>query len=80
MDGIKKRLAALAAALRDRARRETPYEDLDPISQSLADVANELKALDEQGKAALLEEMNRDGANMDAAGLERMIRSITVSY
>ncbi|MCI9156761.1 MAG: hypothetical protein HFF44_07470 [Lawsonibacter sp.] len=46
----------------------------------MVDVANDLTALDEQGKAALLDELNQSGYGMDAADLERMIRSICVDY
>lgn len=53
---------------------------MDPLSQSLWDYANELKALDEQGKAALLAELNQGYEAMSMEDLERMIRSITVSY
>lgn len=82
MSRLKTRIAALEAALRATKARNvtTPYEELDLLSQGLVDFAGELKALDDQGKAELLEELNRSGADMSADDLERMIRSITVGY
>jgi hypothetical protein len=79
---LKARIDALEKALRAVRMRQlkTPYDELDPLSQSMVDVANDLTALDEQGKAALLDELNQSGYGMDAADLERMIRSICVDY
>lgn len=79
MHSIKDRVAALAAVLMP-PQRSIPYEKMDPLSQGLYDIARELSALDKQGKAELLAEMNRGGAQMDMEALERMIRSITVEY
>lgn len=81
MPSIKARVDSLAALVRKRAQiKAIPYESLDPLSQGLWDYANELKALDAKGKAALLAELNQDGGTMTTEDLERMIRSITVSY
>lgn len=49
MHSIKDRVAALEDALLPR-RRQIPYEAMDPLSQALADVVEELKALDTPGK------------------------------
>lgn len=52
------RLAALKAEIeRRRMIQEMP---VDPLSQSLEEYYQELASLDELGKAALLEELNRD--------------------
>lgn len=47
---------------------------IDPLSLSLNEFQSWLLSLDEQGRAALLEELNSDGLGLDIADLERMIR------
>lgn len=80
MSLIKARIAALEAEVKAIRERNVPYEEMDPLSQSVVAYANELAALDDRGKAELLEEMTREGAEMEMADLEQMIRSITVDY
>jgi len=76
---IDARLEALAEAIRRRQmERALPVDEL---SQSLMGYANELSALDEQGKAALLEELNRPsedgpGLNLTPEDLARMIEGL----
>lgn len=72
MRSIKDRVAALEAALLSR-QQQTPYEKMDPISQSLVDVIRELKELDTpEKKAAYCERYN-----MQAAELESFIHALT---
>lgn len=53
MPGIKTRLEALSAAVwKWKERRDIPYEDLDPLSQALVDLARELESLDTVEKKA----------------------------
>ncbi len=79
-DRINARLAALADAIRRREmERALPVDEL---SRSLMGFADELAALDEGGKAALLEELNRPSEDGSGLGLtledvERMITSWT---
>ena len=71
MPSIKSRITSLADAL--ERRRQFEAEPLDPLSASLYEWERGLSTLDEQGKAALLEELNQDGLGLDMADLERMI-------
>ena len=56
------RLDALAKAL--ECRRMEQAAPIDGLSESLYQMGAELAALDEQGKAALLNELNEDGFSM----------------
>ncbi len=76
---INARLAALAEAIRQRQmERAAP---VDGLSRSLMDFADELAALGEEGKAALLEELNRPsedgsaGLDLTPEALEQLITS-----
>lgn len=77
---IDARLEALVEAVRRRqAERALP---VDGLSSSLMDFADELAALDEEGKASLLEQLNRPdedgpGLGLTLEGMERMIASWT---
>lgn len=53
MPGIKSRLEALTAAVQAwKDRHDIPYEDLDPLSQSLVDLVRELDGLNTVEKKA----------------------------
>lgn len=53
MPGIKSRLEALSVAVWAwKERHDIPYEDLDPLSQSLVGLARELDSLDTVEKRA----------------------------
>lgn len=70
MPGIKSRLEALTAAVRAwKERRDIPYEDLDPLSQALVDLARELDSLDTVEKRAYCE-----AHGLAADELDRMIQ------
>lgn len=72
MPGISARIISITEALeRKRMQEEAP---IDPLSLSLNEFQSWLLSLDEQGRAALLEELNSDGLGLDIADLERMIR------
>lgn len=77
MSSIDARIAALAEAIKRRAmEQEAP---VDPLSLSLEEFQNWLAALDEAGRAELLEELNSPsedgtaGLDLDAEALERFI-------
>lgn len=71
MPGIKSRLEALTAAVRAwKERRDIPYEDLDPLSQALVDLARELASLDTVEKRAAYCEAH----GLAADELDRMIQ------
>ncbi len=80
---IDKRLAALVAEI--ERRRQIQEEPLDTLSASLYDFADELRQLDVLGRAALLEELNRDGdifddsvgCNLTTDKLDEFIRDFT---
>lgn len=55
---VESRLAALNAEV--ERRKMIQEEPLDPLSQSLKEYYQELASLDELGKVALLEELNRE--------------------
>ena len=76
MPSIKARIEALTETVRKMHPTLTPYEALDPLSQSIVDVARELEALDTAGKRA--DYWVRHG--LDADGLEAFIRSFTTDY
>lgn len=68
---IDARIAALAEAIeRRKMEQEAPVDDL---SKSLYGMGRELAALNEQGKAKLLEALNGDGLSMSMENLERFI-------
>ncbi len=73
---VNARLTALAEAIRRRQmERALP---IDPLSQSLMNYQAELASLDAQGRAALLEQLNRPSEDGPGLGLtledvERMI-------
>lgn len=76
---IDARLEALVEAVRRRrAERALP---VDPLSEALTDFQAELASLDAQGKAALLEELNRPsedgsaGLDLTPEALEQLITS-----
>ncbi len=72
MPGIKSRLEALSAAVWAwKERHDIPYEDLDPLSQSLVDLARELDNLDTVEKKTAYCEAH--GWNVEE--LERMIQA-----
>lgn len=77
MPSIDARLTALAEILRRRA--EMQAEPVDELSQSLLDFQEELAALDEADKFALLETLNHptdgesDGLALTMQDFERMI-------
>lgn len=82
MPSIESRIVDLNKALeRRRMEQEAP---VDPLSASLFAWGRELTALDEQGKAELLEELNKPGEDgtmgldLDMEALERMITSTQV--
>lgn len=53
MPGIKSRLEALSVAVWAwKDRHDIPYEDLDPLTQALVDLARELDSLDTVEKKA----------------------------
>jgi len=71
MPGIKTRLEALSAAVRKwKDRHDIPYEDLDPLSQSLVDLVRELESLDTVEKKTAYCEAHDWGADE----LDRMIQ------
>lgn len=71
MNDIKTRLAALETALELRElEQEWPEDDL---SRSLGELGRELAALDERGKAELLQSLNGNGLNLSLDDLERFI-------
>ena len=77
MPGIKARLEALTEAVESwKGKHETPYKELDPISQAMVDFVNELSALDEQGKQEYLER----NPDMTIESLERMIKCYTLDW
>ncbi len=64
---VNARLAALAEAVRRRQmERALP---VDGLSRSLMNFADELAALDNQGKVALLEQLNRPDEDGPGLGL-----------
>lgn len=65
---VAARLAALEAEV-DR-RKAIQEEPEDPLSQSMREYYQELAALDELGKAALLEELNRGDPLAGEQGLQ----------
>lgn len=68
---INARIVALAEAVeRRKMEQEAPVDDL---SRSLFEFGQELAALNEQGKAELLQGLNEDGLNWDADAFERLI-------
>lgn len=80
MASIEARLSALAAEIKRRqAANEGP---LDPLSQSLAELENELLSLDELGKAAFLAELNKEdedgggGLGLEPGDLEALISAV----
>lgn len=76
MPSIKARIEALTETVRKMHPTLTPYEALDPLSQSIVDVARELDALDTAGKRA--DYCARHG--LDADGLEAFIRAVAVDW
>ena len=71
MYSIDARIAALAEAIeRRKMEQEAPVDDL---SKSLYEMGQELAALDEQGKAELLQSLNGNGLNLSLDDLERFI-------
>ena len=77
MPGIKARIAALTEVVRFwKEQRDTPHEDLDPLSQALVDYVAELRALDTpEKKAAYCEK-----SGITLAQLTDHIRAMTVDY
>lgn len=72
MRSIKDRVAALEAALLPKMR-QLRYEDMDPLSQALVGVVEELKALDTPERRAAY--CKRTG--LAAEQLEAYIRAMT---
>ena len=72
MRSIRDRVAALEALLL-ADQQQTPYAEMDPISQALVDVIKELKELDTPEKKAAYCELY----NMQAAELENFIYALT---
>lgn len=82
MSSIDRRIISLTDALRRRQiERATP---VDGLSQSLFDFQRELAALGKQGKAILLEELNRPseddttGLNIEMEDVEEWIKASIV--
>lgn len=77
MPSIESRITFLAAALQRRQTEQATA--VDPLSASLFEMGRELAALDEQGKAALLEAFNNpsdgktDSLNLTLEDIDRMI-------
>ena len=72
MRGIRGRVAALEAAL----CQLTPYEEMDPISQAVADYVNELEALAApEAKAGYCEKYG-----LTPEQLEHHIRALTLDF
>lgn len=65
---VAARLAALEAE--SERRKAIQEEPEDPLSQSMREYYQELAALDELGKAALLEELNRGDPLAGEQGLQ----------
>lgn len=71
MNDIKTRLAALEKALLLRKmEQEAP---VDGLSGSLLEMCRELAGLDEQGKAELLQSLNKDGLNLSQDAFEQFV-------
>lgn len=71
MNDIKTRLAALEEAL--ELRRLAQTEPVDDLSQSLFEMGKWLAGLDEQGKAELLQSLNKDGLNLSQDAFEQFV-------
>lgn len=77
MPSLDARLTSLADALQRRQMEQ--LAPVDPLSASLFDLQRELAALDAEGKAELLAELNQGGddgtvgLDLDIKALERMI-------
>lgn len=68
---IDARIAALAEAIEMRKmEQEAPVDDL---SKSLYEMGQELAALDEQGKAELLQSLNGNGLDLSPDAFERFV-------
>ncbi len=65
MYSIEHRIDRLTLAI--QRQRMEQAQPIDPLSQSLWDFADELRRLDSLDKAALLEELNRDGDIFDGS-------------
>ncbi|MCI8420407.1 MAG: hypothetical protein HFF58_07275 [Lawsonibacter sp.] len=74
MISIKARIKALEAQL--HTGHPTPYEDLDPISKSIVDLARELYGLDTAEKREAYGAKN----GLTPEQLDECIHSITVAY
>ena len=71
---VEARLAALDAEVeRRKAIQEEPE---DPLSQSMREYYQELASLDELGKAALMEELNRENPLAGEQGLQLTQKNI----
>lgn len=80
MASIEARLSALAAEVR---RRQFASEGpVDPLSQSLDELENELLGLDDLGKTVFLAELNKEdedgtgGLGLEPEDLERWVADI----
>lgn len=68
---VEARLAALEEALLLRKmEQEAPVDDL---SRSLFEMGRELAGLDEQGKAELLQSLNKNGLNLSQDAFEQFV-------
>ena len=77
MGNIKARVESLEKMVRAlHPECTTPYEELDPISQSVMDLVHELEALDTAGRRADYCERH----SLDADGLEAFIRAVAVDW
>lgn len=77
MPSVDARITALTAAFQRRQTEQAAPAD--PLSASLFEMGRELAALDEQGKAALLEALNSldddetDSLDLSMEDIDRMI-------
>lgn len=68
---IDTRIAAIAATLQRRQMEQAA--PVDGLSRSLFAFEKEMAALDEQGKAELLESLNRNGLNLTMEDVNQMV-------
>lgn len=77
---IEARFSALAAEV--RRRQAANSGPLDPLSQSLDELENELLGLDDLGKAVFLAELNKEdedgggGLDLEPGDLEALISAV----
>ncbi len=71
MQSVEARLVALSETIRRRKMEQAA--PVDELSRSLMDYEKWLANLDEQGKAELLEEANKDDMGLTLRDIERII-------